>query len=518
VGKSYKFRTKPYAHQWRALKKMVRSDFGLALLMDPRTGKTKTCIDYFGVMHAKHGLKKILVICPPRVMNVWLEEIHRHCPYLVDVIMWDREGRKKSLPREVKAPFDLQVVIVNYQAFVTPGKRLPSGRRSKASGRFKFRAEIKKWVGDDDALCLLDESHKIKSASGKTARMIVSMRGYFRWRVLATGTVVTKANRAHDIYMQWRFLNPERFSDVGDYDDFRMHYGRWVNTGEYQKWTGPRNMEEFHKRVHRDSFAVHREDCFDLPERDDIIELVDISGETARVYDEMANKMVADLQNGEITEASIALVQTLRLCQITGGTATTPPPDKETYRIGVEKLNALRPHLENAQERAEKLVVCARFKADLNAIAALCEDLGLPCWQLRGGVKRKDSDRFIHEFRKHDDAGVFLMQPQSGSLGIDLSTAATMIWYSLIPSFVDFSQSCDRIALSRTSTTFIYLLAKGTVDEVLYYVLRNDGDVVKAITSSPEKLLRSTKSRKALLASKDKWRGHEKGSVPEERN
>lgn len=501
----YRFRTKPYQHQWRAIKRMVRSDFGLALLMDPRTGKTKTTVDYFGIMHLKHGLKKVLIVCPTRVMGVWLEEIHTHCPFLVDVVMWDRAGRKRH-PRlpEMNPRFDIQVVIVNYEAFAIPGKRLPSGKRSKASGRFKFRSEIHKWLNGEDALCVLDESHKIKNPSGKAANMLVSMRPMFRWRVILTGTPVTKAKRAHDLYMQWKFLNPERFREWPTADEFKNHFGRWVEADGFKKWVGGRHMEQLHSLVHKDSFAVHREDCFDLPPRENLVEHVTIRGETARVYDEMARTMVARLRDGEITEASIALVQTLRLCQITGGTTNTAPPDVKTYRIGVEKLNALKPHLEDAQERAEKLVVAARFKADLNAIAALCEDLGLPCWQLRGGVKRTESDRYIAEFRKHDDAGVFLMQPQAGSLGIDLSTAAKMIWFSLTPSFVDFSQSCDRIALSRNSTTFVFLLAKDTVDEVLYDALQTDGDVAKAITSSPEKLLRSQSARKALTTNKGK--------------
>lgn len=510
MGAKYKFRTKPYVHQMKAIRKMVASDFGLALLMDPRTGKTKTCIDYMGIMHLKYGLEKIMVVCPNRVMGVWLRELIVHSPLLIQTVLWDRAGRKKYPRIPDKDPmYDLQVVIINYEAFSVPGKKLPSGRRSKASGRFKTRAEIAKWIGDDDALCVLDESHKIKNPSGKAATMIVSMRPLFRWRVLATGTAVTKANRAHDIFMQWKFLNPERFAALGltTHDDFKQYFGRWVEQDGYSIWKAPRHLAELHQEIHKDSFAVAREDCFDLPPREDLIHYVTIKGETARVYDDMAKQMFSQLMNGELVEASIMLVQTLRLCQITGGTATTPAPEKETYRIGSEKLVALKPYLEDAQERSEKIVVAARFKADLNAIALLCEELGLSCWQLRGGVKRANADRYIVEFRKHSDAGVFLIQPQSGSLGIDLSTAATMIWYSLPTSFVDFTQACDRIALSRNSTTFRYLLAKGTVDQVLYEALLNDGDVVKAIHSTPEKLLRSEQSRKALLANKDKWRG-----------
>jgi Mesyanzhinovviridae DNA helicase len=496
LGTKYRFRTKPYQHQWKAIKRLVKSDFGLALLMDPRTGKTKTIIDYMGIMHLKHGLSRVVVICPSRVIGVWLEEIHTHSPFMIETLVWDRDGRKKMprLPRDTR--YDMQVLIVNYEAFAIPGKKLSSGRRSKSSGRFKFKSEIARWIGDDDALGVLDESHKIKNPSGKAANMIVSMRPLFRWRVIATGTAVTKAHRAHDIQMQWKFLNPERFKEWPTADDFKNEFGRWIEVsserGSYSKWVAPRHIEELHRRIHMDSFAVHREDCFDLPPRENVVEKIKIRGETARVYKEMSQKYFAQLSSGEIAEASYAIVVSLRLAQITGGTVNTP--EGQNVRIGVEKLNALRVHLLDALERSEKLVIAARFKADLNAIAQLCEEIDLPCWQLRGGMKRTQTDKNIREFRRHEDAGVFLMQPSAGSLGIDLSTSAKMIWFSLTTSYVDFTQACDRVALSRKSTTFIFLLAEGTIDEIMYEVLQQDGEVVKRITASPEKLLLSKQS------------------------
>lgn len=72
-----------------------------------------------------------------------------------------------------------------------------------------------------------------------------------------------------------------------------------------------------------------------------------------------------------------------------------------------------------------------------------------------------------------------LVQPQAASLGIDLSTASVMVWYSLTNSYVDFSQTCDRIALSAKKTAFLYLLAEDTVDYDLYESLLTDGDVAK---------------------------------------
>lgn len=491
MGRKYRFKTKPYQHQVKALRKLLRSDFGGALLMEPRTGKTKVAIDYMSALHLKHGLQKVLVVCPHRVMGVWIREIRKHCPYDVQVIVWDAKARKHPISQP-NGHDDLTVVLVNYDAFKTPGKKLASGRRSRKTGRFKSRSMIYKWINNEPALCVLDESHKIKSPSGKTSLMIVSMQRFFKWRIILTGTVVTKAKRIHDIYMQWKFLNPSRFEDLETAKDFRDYTGRWIEANGFPMWTAPKQggIDDVRRRIHKDSFAVHREDCFDLPPREDVIEYVKIAGETARVYDELSEEMVAMLENGEITEASFPIVLALRLAQITGGTTNTPKPDVRTFRIGSEKLRALEPHLEQALDLEEKLVIAARFKPDLDSIFRMCRQMGLLCLPLRGGVSRVIGDERIRRFRNHDGAAVFLMQPQAGSLGIDLSSSAKMIWYSLTPSYVDFTQSCDRIALSRNSTTFVYLLAEHTVDQVIYDALQSDGKVAKAITTDPRKLLR----------------------------
>jgi hypothetical protein len=49
----------------------------------------------------------------------------------------------------------------------------------------------------------------------------------------------------------------------------------------------------------------------------------------------------------------------------------------------------------------------------------------------------------------------------------------------------------DRIALSRNSTSFTYLLGENTVDEVLYDTLQLDGQVARAILEKPQQLLRN---------------------------
>ena len=499
--RKYRFKTKPYAHQKEALRKLISNGYGGGLLMEPRTGKTKTTIDYMSMLFMKRGVRRFLVVAPTRVMGVWAEELHNHCPYMVQTIIWDSRTRRKmpTLP-DTLGPYDMQVVVINYEAFATPGRKLPSGRRSKATGRFKTRKTLLDWASlgggkrnDRNVAMVLDESHKIKSPSGKAATMVVSMQGYFGWRVILTGTPVTKAKKIADLYMQWKFLNPARLRELGinTHAEMQDMTGKWIEKNGYPQFVGTKQfgLDKVRHAIFEDSYAVKRADCFDLPPRDNIREYVTLKGESARVYDEMAEEMVARLENGEITEASIALVLALRLSQITGGTTKTT--NDNTVRVGREKLDALKPHLEDALEREEKVVVAAKFKADMDAIVSMAGKLGLKVWQIRGGIKREETDEAIREFRRHDDAGVMVVQPQAASLGIDLSSASKMIWLSLTNSYVDFTQCCDRIALSRTSTTFVYLLAEGTVDELLMQTLENDHDMAQLIITDPRKLLRT---------------------------
>jgi hypothetical protein len=83
-----------------------------------------------------------------------------------------------------------------------------------------------------------------------------------------------------------------------------------------------------------------------------------------------------------------------------------------------------------------------------------------------------------------------VVQPSAGGVGIDMSTASEMIWFSLISSWVDYTQMCDRIALSPRGTRYTYLMAPNTVDHLIYDTLCLDGDVTAAILRRPESLLR----------------------------
>jgi SNF2 family DNA or RNA helicase len=505
----YQFKTRPYKHQLEGIRfafKQFNQGLGAAFLFEPRTGKTKTTIDTAAILYYKRRVRKILVICPNRVMGTWVQEFHTHCPLVHEVVVWDAHERRKGAIRQPAGHTDLQVIITNFETFSTPGKKLASGRRSRTTGRFKNRDLILKWVGRDDALIIVDEAHKLKNPSGKASNMIVGMRKWFTHQVILTGTPITKARRAADIYMQWRLIAPNRFSEWGaTYEDFRKHTGRWIEKNGFPQWVGPRErgLRDLRRGIHQDGLVIKRDECFDLPAAlPDRLVSVPLTT-SAKHYDEMAQDMLTKLENGEIAEASIPLIVTLRLAQITSGyVGIRKPhptnPNKEIsvpHKVGSEKVNALKEILvEETIEKEEPIIIVARWQHDLNGIERLCKTLGIPSWSIRGGMTRSATDDALRLFKQHAGSPCALVvQPQAGGVGLDMRTGGHTLWYSLTPSYVDYTQMRDRNALHQKAVQHTFLIAPGTVDQLLYDTLQTDGDVAKTILARPEAILRGSR-------------------------
>jgi SNF2 family DNA or RNA helicase len=513
----YRWKTRPYRHQVAAVKAALPQLYetgGFGLLMEPRTGKTKVAIDLAAIMHQKGDVQRVLVVCPINVMDVWIREIQHHFPFKCRITVWDKKGRKEiDLPRWNSV---LEFVIVNYDAFSAPGrirKRTKEGiiRSESRGGRYDMKRNLRKW---QPQLMILDESHRIKTPSSVKTLTLWGIAWIERrngkveplvpYRLAMTGTVLTKKKRIFDIWSQWKFVN--RFSPLVWDDEFQMpitleefkgKYAYFTARSKYSVWrrNKPGAEERLRRMIHQESFAVTRDECFDLPTRLDPVLIPVPLEESAPYYDKMAEEMVAYLTEREFTWAKIPLVLRLRLSQITSGIAKTEPtpryPEGRLVRIGKEKLRMLEDFAVDQFEADEKLVIGAQFRGDISSIKAMMKRLGVPCFELHGGVGRHERTRGIAEFNQIEGAAVMLAQPAAASEGIDLRTASTLIWFSLTDSWVNYRQFEDRIALSGKACRYVYLLAEGTVDELKYEGLQDDGDMARRITESPERLLRN---------------------------
>lgn len=509
--------------------------------MEPRTGKTKTFIDYASILHLRGYVNRVVVFAPTGVMGVWEEEIPVHCPVPHRVTIWDKDARKEvDLPRYGQDILDF--VIVNYEAASTAGsyRRDPkTGKvcywrqykkgarykpqpdrylrdefsreiiyddkgqpqldplaqkiRDKKGGRYEFKKKLAAW---QPQLIALDESHRIKTPSAAKSRTIHGLGGLAQFRVILTGTVVTKRKRIYDVYSQWLFLNPKRFVDETGapltFAEFKDQFSVVTKRNGYPQWLRNKNEDTLHKLMHKDAFSVLREDCFDLPPLTPQIIPVHLD-DSLEAYDQMAEDMVARIKTGEITEASIALVQGLRLRQLSNGIARTvgskENPKGRLVQIGKEKLEVLESRLEDLMEAGEHVIIGASFRPDIQLIEKMCAKHKWKNYAVYGGVDRRTRQLYRREFEADEGGSIFIGNPAAASEGIDLRSAAIMIWYSLPTSWVHYRQFMDRNALHPGPRFVEYLIASGA-DQLVYDTLMEDGDVGKMMITSPERLLR----------------------------
>jgi len=198
------------------------------------------------ILHMGGKVNRVLVICPVGVMGVWEDQLRANCPVNYKVLIWDKENRK-SHPLPQFGHDRLDIVIMNYDALSTPAKikdRDEYGgiiHHKNKGGRYEVLNKLKRW---QPQLIILDESHRIKTPSAKKTRAIWALAPIADYRLIMTGTVVTKSKRLFDIYAQWKFLNPDRFGSL-TFNDFKHYYGRWVKMEHYERWVGNQTRKGF---------------------------------------------------------------------------------------------------------------------------------------------------------------------------------------------------------------------------------------------------------------------------------
>ena len=191
---NYKFKTKPYAHQLKALEMSWNKEV-FALFMEMGTGKSKVLLDNISMLYDKGKINGALIVAPKGVYKNWLEsEIPEH---LVDhiqkkAILWQaliNQKQKTKLNSLFKSEIDLHILIMNVEAFST-------------KKGVEFAA---KFLSCHDALMAIDESTTIKNPSAKRTKDLVALGKQAKYRRILTGSPVTKSPL--DLYKQCEFLD-----------------------------------------------------------------------------------------------------------------------------------------------------------------------------------------------------------------------------------------------------------------------------------------------------------------------
>lgn len=460
-------KAKPYAHQYKAFEfactkfGILPGEFssGVALLMEMGTGKTITSIGIAGILYQFGKIRRVLVVAPLSILGVWEEEFSRFADYPYTLTVLKGPSSKKVETLHTVGRNGLQIVVVNYES--------------------AWRIEKELLTFDAD-LIIADEAHKLKEVRTSQSKAMHHFGDKARYKLLLTGTVIT--NRELDVFSQYRYLNRKVFGD--SFYVFRNRYFDMVGYGNHIPRFRNYMLDDFLQRMHSIAFRVTKEECLDLPGITEEVRTVELEPKAMKIYKELQKESYTELGKKEVSAVNI-LTKLLRLSQVTGGHLTDDEGDNNA--VSTAKLDALADILDSVMAEEKKIVVMVRFVPELNDIEALLKKKGIGFASVRGGVKNREEE--IRRFQEDSGCRVFVGQIAAAGLGITLTAASTMVFYSLDYSMSNFEQAKARIhRVSQTENClYIYLVAKGTVDTKILRALRQKVDLAKALVDDYRK-------------------------------
>ena len=470
--KNYKFKTKPYEHQLKALEKSWASDT-YALFMEMGTGKSKVLVDNIAILYDRGAIKGALIVAPKGVYKNWdAIEFPTHLPDHIECtkVLWEPTATKKK-QAELDTLFDdkgdLKILIMNVEAFST------------SKGLDFARSFLNIFVGR--ALIGVDESTTIKNPTAKRTKNILKIGNLAKYRRILTGSPVTKAPL--DLYSQCAFLDKNHL-DQGSYYSFRTRYAEMVE----RYFGGHRvkivkkyiNLGELEDKLKPFSYRVLKEACLDLPDKIYTKRRIEMTEDQQQIYNQLKRMAIA-LFDDKLMTTQHVMTQLMRMHQVTCGHFKSD--DGEIKHLKNNRVTALMQLLE---ETEGKVIIWATYVEDIkNIVAALKKAYGdASTVEYHGSVDptlRQDNIALFQQ--KNGPTRYFVGNPQTGGYGITLTAANTVVYYSNSYDLEKRLQSEDRAhRIGQTgSVTYVDLVAEKSIDDKIVKALRDKKDIANAI-------------------------------------
>lgn len=478
------FKVRPWTHQYNAIKRSINKDH-FALFFEQGTGKTLTLVNMLRTKCAKEKrLLRTLVLTPRIVIPNWVKEIKMHSHIRPSDII-PLSGSVKKRAATVKQfgwranSGSGKIFITNYDVISKP--------------------ELLDTFWEWGVECLiLDESHKCKSRQSKRTKAVIKLADVAKYCFLASGTPTP--NGIEDIWAQFRIMDKGKtfgrnffiwraqyFYDKNAGMPKHMHFPEYVPR--------PDKIESLNNTIARHSMRVKKEECLDLPPLVKVPIEVGLSKEQAKAYKEMKKAFITFVED-KACVAEMALTKGLRLQQILSGfiPLETQSGEKSIKRFSkVPRLEALKELLEE-YAHGSKIIVWAVFKENYSMIREVCEALSLQYVEVHGGISDKEKDENVRAFNEDEKVRVFIGNPSSGGIGINLVSSNISIFYSR-----GFSLEADLQAEARNhrggsevhnKVTRYDLFVKDTIDEKIMQSLSKKEKITEAILTQMAKDMR----------------------------
>lgn len=482
----YPVKANLYKHQIRGANMALRAfgaldaktpGGGFGELFEMGCGKTLTTIAVAGALYNLGKIDRVLVVAPTSVCSVWPHDLNQFAtfPWEARVLLGDKKKRLKALNELENWPFKaLRIAVINYES-------------THRDGIFEALAAYK------PDLIVCDESQRIKNPSAAQSKALHKLGDAAPFRMILSGTPVQ--NNAVDLYSQYRFLDPAVYG--ANFYAFKNRYCIMGGYGQHQI-VGYRNMDELVEKEHSVAYRVTKEECLDLPQQTFINRYVQFTDAEQAIYEQLRKSSFLELETGENVTATTILTMYLRLMQLTGGFLTADESTRPK-QVNTAKLDALVDIVDDyVVDAGKKLVIFARFRAEIAAIENLLRLRKIQYGSIYGDVPMEERGKIVEDFQTNPDTKVFVAQIQTAGLGITLHAASTAVFYSYDYNYANYAQALARIHRigQRLPVTYIHLVVDGSIDEKILAALENKEDMAKTVVDSWREVLTAPEKRR----------------------
>lgn len=437
-----------------------------ALLLSCGLGKTSITLTAINdLMFDSFDVSKVLVICPIRVANTWVQECKKW-EHLNDLRISVAVGSEMERLRALRAKADIYVINRENVQWLIESSGIP----------FNYQ------------MVVIDEMSSFKNGKSKRCKALLQVRSKIDRIVGLTATPTS--NGLMDLWSQYRILDGGK--RLGRFiTEYRNRYfmpDKRNGVIIYSYKLLPFAEEEIYEKISDITISMKAKDHLKMPELISSEYKVYMNDTEKTQYELLKHDLVVNLDEDDITAVNAAVLSN-KLCQMANGAIYT---DKKIIQnIHDRKLDALEDIVE--QMNGKNFLLVYWFKHDLERIVKRLNEIGT-------SYSKIDTPESIEEWNK-GKIQVGLIHPASAGHGINLQQGgSTIVFFSLTWSLELYEQVIGRIyRQGQISDTVVvqHIITDGTIDEDILRALKDKDETQSSLIKAVKARIGGAKDGKA---------------------
>jgi len=446
-------RSQPFLHQLAAVKFLTEND-GAILADEPGLGKTLETL----AAAEKLGVKRVLIVTPKNGTGTWEEEIEKHIEGDPGYIVLDKDDKPKVAVPAANRDFmeeleGAKYIIVNYEALREDDEGMGTN-------------PLLSYLRDDADLDLvvLDEGHLADNPKENVqqARAVRSITPRRRWFVSAT----PYQSKPQNLFTALSYVAPEDFTWDEKSENGSMTFKKFKKTFFRKNEESPRllngllrkymlrrrkdqvlgtvdpalPLEEQHGRLPRMNYVNPNEEgkyVLSVEQAEMMRSMIENFPEWAEAYNEWAQAFNAALPPDAPEDEDRKIIDLDKRHPFQKINYIRRLMSDPEY-VGMEPKEGLYTALDGIVERyigeGKKIIIFANFTRNINEILRRYSKHGAV--RVDRKVKGLERDEARHLFNLSPAINVFVAQPQSGGVNINLPAGDVVIFVNEPKSYV----------------------------------------------------------------------------------